>query len=55
VYATTGGQIHYLSGSSFVSSTVTPLNTIGFTDIAMSPDGTKGCGSWSQREDLSIH
>jgi photosystem II stability/assembly factor-like uncharacterized protein len=42
VYATSGGQIHYLSGSSFVASTVTPTNSIGFTDIAMSPDGTKG-------------
>jgi hypothetical protein len=42
VFVTANGEIHRLAGSSFVSSTVTPANLLGFTDVAMSPDGTKG-------------
>jgi photosystem II stability/assembly factor-like uncharacterized protein len=42
VFVTANGEIHRLVGSSFVSSTVTPANPLGFTDVAMSADGTKG-------------
>jgi photosystem II stability/assembly factor-like uncharacterized protein len=42
VFVTSGGQIRFLSGSTFSAATVTPANVTGFTDLAMSPDGTKG-------------
>jgi photosystem II stability/assembly factor-like uncharacterized protein len=42
VIATTSGSIRYSTGGAFAAATVTPSNPSGFTDIAMSPDGTKG-------------
>ena len=43
VFTTTGGQIlHQTSPDVFAQSTVTPAAPFGFTDIAMSADGTKG-------------
>jgi photosystem II stability/assembly factor-like uncharacterized protein len=42
LFATTGGQIFRLSGGSFVPATLSTPNLTGFTDIAMSSDGTKG-------------
>src|SRR5436309_1246317 len=43
VFTTTGGQIlHQTSPGAFAQSTVTPAAPFGFTDIAMSADGTKG-------------
>ena len=36
------GGIRHLVGGSFVASTVSPAAALGFTDVAMSPDGTKG-------------
>jgi photosystem II stability/assembly factor-like uncharacterized protein len=44
VFVTTGSSsnIRYLSGSSFVAASVAPANVTGFTDVAMSPDGSKG-------------
>ena len=43
VYVTSGGQIAYLSApGTFTQATVTPAAPLGFTDVAMSPDGTKG-------------
>lgn len=43
VFTTTGGQIlHETSPGVFAQSTVTPAAPFGFTDIAMSADGTKG-------------
>jgi photosystem II stability/assembly factor-like uncharacterized protein len=43
VFTTTGGQIlHQSSPSVFTQSSVTPAAPLGFTDVAMSPDGTHG-------------
>jgi photosystem II stability/assembly factor-like uncharacterized protein len=43
VYVTSGGQIHYLvSGTTFLQSTLTTPTGTPFTDVAMSPDGSKG-------------
>jgi photosystem II stability/assembly factor-like uncharacterized protein len=43
VFTTTGGQIlHETSPGVFAQSTVSPAAPFGFTDIAMSADGTKG-------------
>lgn len=43
VFATGGGEIHYLSASgSFAKATLTPTTALPFTDLAMSPNGSKG-------------
>jgi photosystem II stability/assembly factor-like uncharacterized protein len=42
VFATTGGSIGRLVGGRFVAATVAPPNPNGFTDVALSPDGSEG-------------
>jgi photosystem II stability/assembly factor-like uncharacterized protein len=42
VFATASGHIFHEVGGSFTASSVSPAQPLGFTDIAMSPDGTHG-------------
>ncbi len=42
IFVDSNGGIHYLSGGAFVAASVTPTNVIGFTDVAMSPNGVDG-------------
>lgn len=43
IFATSAGAISYMDGSgTFQAAGVTPANPLGFTDVAMSADGTKG-------------
>jgi photosystem II stability/assembly factor-like uncharacterized protein len=43
ILVTSGGSISYMNGGgTFQAASVTPAAPLGFTDVAMSPDGTKG-------------
>jgi photosystem II stability/assembly factor-like uncharacterized protein len=42
VLVTTAGHIQRSTASGFVAATLNTANALGFTDVAMSPDGTKG-------------
>jgi photosystem II stability/assembly factor-like uncharacterized protein len=43
IYVTSAGQIAYLgAGTTFTMATLDTANPLGFTDVAMSPDGTQG-------------